>query len=141
MKAKISENASGYYMSGLNCAEAVLRAALEQIESVDKEIFRMATPFGGGVGGTKQELCGALAGGVMAIGYLCGRTDAEVDAGPSKAIAAILRERFVQSAGKTQCQILIDEFGPEQQKEKCAVLVFQTAGWVVDLLEEHESLK
>jgi len=140
MKDKIAENARDYFMSGLNCAESVLRATLEQVEGADKEMFKMATPFGGGVGGSKQELCGALTGGVMAIGYLSGRVDPEIDAGPSKAMAAELRDRFVQSSGSTRCQALVDGFGPAKQTEQCALLVAQTAGWVVDLLQDHKLL-
>lgn len=141
MEEKISENAHGYFMSGLNCAESVLRATLEQIETVDPRALQMATPFGGGIGGTKQELCGALAGGLMALGYLSGRLDPETDAGPAEAAAAALRDRFLLNATGTQCQALVDRFGPENQTEQCALLVAHTAGWVSDFIYEQGLFK
>ena len=33
---------------------------------LEPQCVRMATGFGGGVGGTHQEMCGALSGGVLA---------------------------------------------------------------------------
>ena len=41
---------------------------------VDDRVRRMVTGLGGGVGGTQQEMCGALSGGVLLIGALYGRT-------------------------------------------------------------------
>lgn len=56
-----------------NCAESILLSFLKE---EDQQLVRLATPFGGGVGGSK-DLCGILTGGVLAIGYLLGRLDGE----------------------------------------------------------------
>lgn len=52
------------FASGLNCAQAVLQATTGVD---DPRTMGMAEAFGGGVGGSKC-LCGAVSGGVMALG-------------------------------------------------------------------------
>ena len=63
----------------LNCAESVLRGVC-YAQGIDLPDIakRMATPFGGGVG-RSEDICGALTGGVMAIGVCLGRTTPEED--------------------------------------------------------------
>ena len=63
----------------LNCAESVLRGVCHaQRIGLPDAAKRMATPFGGGVG-RSEDLCGALAGGVMALGASIGRVSPDED--------------------------------------------------------------
>jgi C_GCAxxG_C_C family probable redox protein len=135
---KVSENAVRYFDSGFNCAEAVLRAVTESLDGSGKrEWYRLATPFGGGIGGTKEELCGALTGGIMAIGYLTGRDYPQEDANFSKSLAVSLRTKFIELAGSTQCQAVLDRLGPQQGHERCADLVAGTTRYLMELLESE----
>jgi C_GCAxxG_C_C family probable redox protein len=59
------ELAGRLFASGMNCAEAV---ALATTGSDDPALLALAKPFGGGIGGSKC-LCGAVSGGVLALGY------------------------------------------------------------------------
>jgi C_GCAxxG_C_C family probable redox protein len=59
------ELAGRLFASGMNCAEAVVMATTG---SDDPALLALAKPFGGGVGGSKC-LCGAISGGVLALGY------------------------------------------------------------------------
>jgi len=141
-ESAVSQNARKYFESGLNCAESVLRSVVEHVEeSQSGALYRLATPFGGGVGGSHEELCGAMSGGVMAVGYFTGRDHAEEDAAPSKAIAAVLRERFQDQYGCTQCGAILDKMGPQASSEKCAALVAITADLVMSLLEEENFIQ
>lgn len=70
---------------------------------VDDRICRMTTGLAGGVGGTQQELCGALSGGVLLIGALHGRVRADEDDSRCKRLASLYRERFAQALGATRC--------------------------------------
>ena len=134
----MSENAIRYFDSGFNCAEAVLRAVTESLDGSGKrEWYRLATPFGGGIGGTKEELCGALTGGIMAIGYLTGRDYPQEDANFSKSLAVSLRTKFIELAGSTQCQAVLDRLGPQQGHERCADLVAGTTRYLMELLESE----
>lgn len=59
------ETAGKLYAAGYNCAQAVLQATTG---NDDPRMMEMAKTFGGGVGGSKC-LCGAISGGVMALGW------------------------------------------------------------------------
>lgn len=60
----VRDRAGRLFASGLNCAQAVLQAAADV---KDPEMMAMAKAFGGGIGGSKC-LCGAISGGVIALG-------------------------------------------------------------------------
>jgi len=68
--ADARQRAGMLYASGLNCAQAVLQATTG---NDDAALMEMAKAFGGGIGGSKC-LCGAVSGGVMALG-LSGKGD------------------------------------------------------------------
>lgn len=56
------------------CSQSVLLAIQEAFEIGDMESFKAATVLSGGVA-RKGETCGALLGGLMALGLVVGRTD------------------------------------------------------------------
>jgi len=59
------ERAGQLFAAGFNCTQAVLQATA----GIDEpRMMEMAKAFGGGVGGSKC-LCGAVSGGVMALGW------------------------------------------------------------------------
>ena len=66
----MSENAKEYFASGYNCAQSVFRAVLEAKGLFFDEASFLAAGFGGGVGGQQGDICGAVAGAIMAIGIL-----------------------------------------------------------------------
>ena len=59
----------------LFCAESVLSAVADEAGIVSPLIPRIATGFCGGMARTRGA-CGAVTGGIMALGVLCGRDDA-----------------------------------------------------------------
>ncbi len=60
-REEISQKAFDYFKAGFNCAEAVSKTITEWNAKVSApDILKAATGFGGGVGGTKCETCGAL---------------------------------------------------------------------------------
>ena len=66
----VEQRAQALFESGLNCAEAVLTAVLAGQGVTDcAEATRLGTAFGAGVGRSKEELCGALSGGLIALGF------------------------------------------------------------------------
>ncbi len=66
-------------------------------------VMGMACCLCGGMGGTEQEMCGALSGGALVIGALWGRTSSDQDDQLALDLAARYRERFVDVFGGTQC--------------------------------------
>lgn len=59
---------------GYNCAECVFEAVLATVDTgLPKETLKLATGFGGGVG-LFGDTCGALAGAVLAVSAVYGRS-------------------------------------------------------------------
>jgi C_GCAxxG_C_C family probable redox protein len=71
MKAK-TEIAVEKFLSGYNCAQAVLYAYGPDLGLDAETALKVATGFGGGMGG-RGETCGAVTGGVLALGLKYGR--------------------------------------------------------------------
>jgi C_GCAxxG_C_C family probable redox protein len=97
----------------------------------------MATGFSGGVGNTREELCGALSGGVMIIGALFGRASVEEDDQPAIDLVARYRKRFLETFGHTRCSDLRDELiDAPGGLDSCGELVAQAATVLIALIEE-----
>jgi C_GCAxxG_C_C family probable redox protein len=70
----VRERASGYYRNGdFLCAESVVKAVKEEFDlEFSDDVIAMASGFAAGMGGAGCT-CGAVAGGVMALGMFFGR--------------------------------------------------------------------
>jgi C_GCAxxG_C_C family probable redox protein len=67
-----TEQAVSKMMEGYNCAQAVLFSFCEDLQ-IDKNLaLKMACGFGAGMG-RKEEVCGAVTGGIIVIGARHGR--------------------------------------------------------------------
>jgi C_GCAxxG_C_C family probable redox protein len=123
----VAENVGGragqLYDQGMNCAQAVLQATTG---NNDPALMAIAKGFGAGVGGGKC-LCGAISGGVMALG-LKGR---EKKAGD---LVAAFREK-----NRVACCIALTRPFKWKSKEHlahCRRLTVETAEMVARLLEK-----
>lgn len=68
-----SKLAGDLFLEGYNCAQAVFMA-FGDVTGYDRETAaKLASSFGGGVGGMRQ-ICGAVSGAAMAAGVLWGYT-------------------------------------------------------------------
>jgi C_GCAxxG_C_C family probable redox protein len=97
---------------------------------VDDQTLKLTTGFAGGIGGTQQDLCGALSAGIMIIGALHGRAQPDVDDRICQALAKRYRDRFVQTFDSTCCREL------RQQHRPCALLVERAAYVLLETIEE-----
>jgi C_GCAxxG_C_C family probable redox protein len=71
--AAIRERARKNFSRGFNCAECVLEAVLETVDTgLPRDALKLATGFGGGVG-LFGDTCGAITGAVLAVGAVHGR--------------------------------------------------------------------
>jgi C_GCAxxG_C_C family probable redox protein len=68
-------------------------------------IPRIATPFGGGIGG-RGEVCGAVTGAVMAIGLKHGREEPSQSNRHAYALAREFCRRFEEESGHLYCRDL-----------------------------------
>jgi len=71
-KDEVVKQANSYAKEGLLCSESVLLAVSNFLKIKSELIPKIATGFGAGFGG-KGEVCGAISGGVIALGIKFGR--------------------------------------------------------------------
>jgi len=137
IKEKIVADAVARMDENYHCSEAILLAAASRsLPDLDPLAVRLSTPFAGGVGCSHMELCGALAGGLLLIGALYGREDAQTNDDLCQALTAGWREHFMQEFGYTCCQDLRENWVGQPGQPDCKALVGRTTGLLVDFLEE-----
>jgi C_GCAxxG_C_C family probable redox protein len=119
--------------SGHNCAEAIiLTVGKEVIDDYDPSMCRLATGFRGGIGSCRDEVCGAISGGVMVVGALYGRSDPKASTERSDALVNDLRRQFIERFGSTCCRDLYQ--GPIP----CTQIVQETAEMLLSALDDIE---
>lgn len=124
---KVGIEAEGFYRSvSMNCAESVLMATRNQFfPSVPQEIVLAASGFGGGSGA--GCICGAVAGGTIACGFLLSGDKREL-----KRITKGLHEWFKHEYGASCCRVATKN---AKDKGGCAVLTGEVAKKVAEFLE------
>ncbi len=75
---KVREKAENYYRNrDFYCSEAIVKTIKEEFDlDISDEVIAMASGFPVGMGGSGCT-CGAVAGGIMALGLFFGRTKAK----------------------------------------------------------------
>ena len=136
-RSRIGEIASAYFQNGYHCDEAVASAIVESKGMDPRQAVAHATPFGGGVGKSFCEMCGAMSGGLIAIGHVHGRANQGDNWDDVAAMGAALRNRFIENYGETGCGALRERFG-EEQMVMCARLVQTIAEETHRILEIDE---
>lgn len=96
---------------------------------------RMATGLGGGIGGSHQDICGALSAGVMVIGAMFGRTTQDEDDQVAYSAAARYRARFLDELGATQCGPLREMAQASGGLGSCSLLVEHAAMILLQVLQ------
>lgn len=110
-------------------------------DKVDDNWIRMSTPFGGGVGMSRQEMCGALAGGLLLIGLLYGRTSKEQSTDLCQAIVKQFRERFSEAFGYTNCHDLRELAGFGADVQLCLNMIAQSMVILLDVLKDAPQIE
>ena len=103
--------------------------------SVDDQIMRMTTGLAGGVGGSHEEMCGALSAGTLLVGALHGRAGPEEPDEPCYGLAASFRARFVEEWGTSRCADLRALGYGSDGTIPCAVLVKRAAAIFLEVLD------
>ena len=143
--AKIAKDAEDLFRGGFFCSEAVVSSIRSNFEmDVPEEVIAMASGFAIGIGRSKC-LCGAVSGGVMAIGLVFGRTvqkDPQVE--QTLLLSKELHDWFKEANGKNAlcCRILTKEFdmGAGEHKEQCIRFTGLVAGKVAEMIIREKGL-
>ncbi|SJZ94793.1 C-GCAxxG-C-C family protein [Selenihalanaerobacter shriftii] len=130
------QEAEDYYRRGdYYCSEAVLTTINEMLgEEVPSEMVKLASGFPVGIGKSKC-LCGAISGGVMALGLKYGRTEPGAPMPKSFPMNAALHNYIKDKYGSTCCRVLIkefDEFNSNERAEHCIQITGEVAAWVME---------
>jgi C_GCAxxG_C_C family probable redox protein len=127
-----------YHHSGFHCAEAIFKAIVEASgESPDPGSTKCASGFGGGIGGSHCDICGALTGGVAAVGWLFGRNDPCDDKGKVFSVTAEFRDLFLGKFGTTNCKAILESLGEQDNGLKCKRLTAEAAGMLHEILRRE----
>lgn len=105
-----AEIAVNKFKEGYNCAQSVVFAYSEEFNISKNELLKMANGFGGGMG-RKQEVCGAITGGIIVLGLIYGRGENE-DKSKQKIVYSKVREfidKFESKNETINCKKLLDE--------------------------------
>lgn len=136
-RQEVAQQAYDIISSGRNCAESVLQTAIVHFNiPSDGTPTRVASCFGGGVGRSQGELCGALAGGLMVLGLCFGRDTPQASCEQAYDLGAELRKRFIRLHGTSTCCELLECFGEQENWSACKRLVADTAALVHEVIQE-----
>lgn len=104
-----SDRAISKFAEGYNCAQSVFYAFCEDLQVDPDTALKMSAGFGGGIG-RKGEVCGAVTGGIMALGIKYGRGEKE-DPTVAEVTYAKTRElmnQFASQHGSCLCRELLN---------------------------------
>ena len=132
--AVINEQVPYFDFDGLSCAESTLRCLIERgVIDAPMDTVRMLTGLHGGY-------CGAINGGVAALGWVLGRTEPTQD---SKRLQRVEREfvdAFHEKFGEYTCEALLTEDeASRSQLERCADQVVWAVETVTRILERERA--
>ncbi|HEX75081.1 MAG TPA: C_GCAxxG_C_C family protein [Dehalococcoidia bacterium] len=101
----IEKEAHDYELKYHGCSRCALRPIQEHLKLGDGWALKAATPLAAGIG-MRGETCGALLGGIMAIGMVTASEDFADEAKLSEALTAAYRywRRFVKEFGSPRCR-------------------------------------
>ena len=141
--------AAELFLSGSNCAQAVVVAFCDVTGRTPEFSAKMASSFGGGMG-RLREVCGAVSGMLMVAGLLYGYEDPGEDDVNKKAHYQLVQElagKFREQAGSIVCREILknppsdpnptprtEEF---YKKRPCARMVILAAEILDDYIAQH----
>lgn len=143
------ERAKENFQSGYSCAQAVFLACTEDMGLDTETRARLASSFGGGMGGMRQ-VCGAVSGMLMVAGLLYGYDDPGENDVNKKAhyrLVQTLAGQFREEIGSIICREILSNPPSDPnptprtaefyKTRPCARMVMTAAGILDDYIVEH----
>jgi len=106
---------------------------------LNEGIISMTSGFGGGIGGSYQNNCGAFSAGVMIIGALYGRASADQDDQIVQGLAARYQEMFRERFETINCGKLREERYGSGGAEPCSTLVERAARVLMKVIDSQQA--
>jgi C_GCAxxG_C_C family probable redox protein len=103
-----AEMAASKFSEGYNCAQSVFYSFCDDLHFDKDSALKMATGFGAGMG-RKEEVCGAVTGGIIVIGarYGRGEKDNRTATELTYKMTRELMDRFEKKHGTFICRKLL----------------------------------
>jgi C_GCAxxG_C_C family probable redox protein len=135
---KVEKKAGDYYRCGdFYCSEAVVKTIRDEFElPLPDDVIAMASGFPVGIGGAGCT-CGAINGGVLALGMFFGRkTAGDPSVNKTMALAKELHDNFKSRHKSTCCRILTKgmELGSEDHLKQCIAFTGEVAAETAQLI-------
>ena len=146
--SKVRIDAENYYRNGYFCCEAVMASICDNFKlDVPMEVIAMSSGMSVGAG-RSGCMCGALNGGILALGMLFGRTEPNGPTDPKVVKCMELTNElhnWFRKANKKNsvcCRILTREFdmGKGEHKEQCIYFTGLCAGKVAEIVVREMNL-
>ena len=135
---EIEKRVYHHFKSGFHCSEVVLKTILDMYDDASHEnLIRLASAFGGGIGGSMEDHCGAFTGGVLSTGFFLGRENPGEELSKSKMMISEFKEKFIDTFGHLNCAALRKSFGDEGQMG-CVRVTMEATKMMATLLDEYE---
>jgi len=137
-----AQRAEELFDSGCNCAQSVLGAFCEELGMDFETAMKLASSFGGGIGGL-HEVCGAISGMSAAAGLAFGYADPSDKTAKTEHYGRISRmaKRFEHENGSLICRELLTRAGataPGGRHRPCSAFVRRAAEIMEDELRLSE---
>ena len=141
--------AFSYHKQGYNCAQAVAAAFADRTGLSLEQTMAVSGGFGGGVGGSHAELCGAISGGVIVLSLLFPHLDGSNSDSKRRVyrLSREFRSRFEAVFGRTCCgELLKARPGLNEQTNAaarlgltahCDIMIVTAVELLEQLLEEE----
>ena len=140
--------AAELFLAGYNCAQAVAVAFCDVTGLEEQTAARLASPFGGGMG-RMREVCGAVSGMFMVLGWLYGYDTPGDDARKKELYTQVqaLAGKFREKTGSIICREILKNPPTDPnpsprtaeyyQKRPCARMVLTAAELLDEFIAEH----
>jgi C_GCAxxG_C_C family probable redox protein len=101
--------ATEMFSKGYNCAQSVFYAFREEVGLDENTALKLACGLGAGMG-RKEEVCGAITGGILVLGMMHGRGSKDKDKSTELTYQKTreLMESFAEKHGSYICRQLLD---------------------------------
>lgn len=105
---KHADIAAAKFLSGYNCAQSVLWAFAPRLDFDGEVALKLACGLGAGMG-RRQEVCGAVTGGILTLGLKFGRGEAQDRTATEETYAKTqeLMRRFEAAHGSCNCRQIL----------------------------------
>ncbi|PPK48755.1 C-GCAxxG-C-C family protein [Clostridium algidicarnis] len=140
---EVRHTAEGYFERGeFFCSEAVVKTINDMLDKpYDENVTKLASGFPVGIG-KSGCVCGAVSGGVMALGMVYGREHGEDMQEKMFPMSADLHDHIKGIYKSTCCRVMTKnfEFTSPERKAHCIKITGEVAAYIAEKLYEDDKL-